>query len=101
MATKTMESAWRRYCKSEVYYLCGENEHCAYGRCSEKKWKAWDYCKGLMEKLEGESMRFIGVGIQIFSCGFTFKNEDGERMFMYITPSYNRHCKISELEDKK
>lgn len=99
MASKIMKEAYGRWCKSNVEYLCGDGSNCAYKRCSEKKWKAWEYCKKLMDDKVGMKMRFIGVNTFTFTCGFVYYREGGDKMFMYITPSSNRECPVRELTD--
>lgn len=98
MTRREMHDVWDRYCRSEVYHLCGDGKNCAYTRCSDKKWKAWDYCQKLMDSKVGIKMRFIGVNTFVFTCGFVYYREDGEKMFVYITPSRDIECPVSELE---
>lgn len=62
----------------------------AYSRASEKKWSAWEYCKGLCYKYGGHGLRVISFNTFIFTAGFEYTDaETGAAMFCYITPSYD------------
>ena len=101
MVTKAMKDIWDRYRKSRIYYLCGDNEECAYKSCSEEKWKAWNECRNLVIKLNGWGVHYIGVSNWFFTMGFRYEREDGVEMFMYITPSKRIECPVSELERRE
>lgn len=95
MATRELRDVWNRYMRSEILYLCGENEHCAYRSCSDRKWKAWNECRNLFVNLNGWRLRYIGVNQQVFTLGFMYE-KDGVRMFMYITPSRRIECRVGQ-----
>ena len=68
----------------------------AYDRCSARKRAAWEYCKDLCEKNNGEGLKVISRNSHIFTAGFVFPNADtGELMFMYISPSYNQAVSLA------
>ena len=61
-----------------------------YGKYSANKAKAFEYCKELMYKMDGERLRIISHNTFIFTAGFRFiDKETGVIRFMFITPSYN------------
>lgn len=60
----------------------------AYGRPSQAKKDAWDYCVGLCKEHNGKNLTVVGKTCDIFTAGFTFE-EDGKRFLCYITPSNN------------
>ena len=96
---KVAQLAFDRWKKSEIEFLCGENKHCAYRRCSDRKWGAYENCIKMMDELRGFRFRFIGINSMKFSCGFVYI-DNGEDKFMYITPSYNRAYSIKELTNE-
>ena len=69
----------------------------AYGRCSAKKREAWEYCKNLCEKYNGEGLRVIGRNAHRFSAGFEYTDsQTGDKMFMYISPNYDQAIRLYE-----
>lgn len=61
-----------------------------YGRYSDKKERAWDYCKDLCRRYSGERLRVLSHNSFIFTAGFRFTDpETGVLRFMFITPSYD------------
>jgi len=67
----------------------------AYGNASNKKYRAWDYCKELCYKFNGHGLKVINKNTFIFTAGFEFEDEKtGVCKFMYITPSYDTAIEI-------
>lgn len=66
-----------------------------YGRFSEAKRKAWEYCKKLCEEKNGSDLRIITANGFQFTAGFEYE-EDGKPMFMYITKASNTECEIEQ-----
>lgn len=61
-----------------------------YGRFSEAKQRAWEYCVNKMREYNGESLRIVSHNVNIFTAGFSFINgETGVLQFYYITPNYD------------
>ncbi len=78
--TKKQECIYNRYLNSTDYEL----RH-VYGRWSDAKENAMDYCKSQMYKRNGNCLRIISHNAMVFTVGFTFTDEDGSEKFMYIT----------------
>lgn len=78
------------YCKSNNYCLA----HC-YGRYSQAKENAMEYCLNMWELFEGSDLRIISHNLMQFTVGFEFVNPiTGVLSFAYITRDYNRCCDI-------
>lgn len=61
-----------------------------YGRYSDKKARAYAYCRNLMLKYDGYDFRIISHNSFMFTCGFMFRDPaTNSLMFAYITPTYN------------
>lgn len=61
-----------------------------YGRYSDKKARAYEYCRNLMLKYNGYNFYIISYNTFMFTCGFMFHDPaTDELMFAYITPTYN------------
>ena len=86
-----MENAYRNYNYSDMYELWD-----AYGRCSQSKRNAWDYCKGLMHKMNGYGLKVISANTFQFTAGFEYE-ENGKKMFMYITKASDTSAEIEEV----
>ena len=78
--TKRFKEIYRRFCKSHNTELIH-----VYDRWSEEKQKAYNYCRELQQKYNGEYFRIIGACTSFFSAGFEYVNKEGKRMFVYIT----------------
>lgn len=66
-----------------------------YGRFSQAKRNAFDYCVDLMNELNGCDLRIISYNSQAFTVGFLFNHpETGRECFAYITKDYNRFCEV-------
>lgn len=88
---RTLDGAYQRYNMSDDMQLRD-----VYGRWSDKKERAYNYCVELMRKYNGYDLRIISSNTFMFTVGFEFPHpETGETMFAYITPDYNR-CAIIE-----
>lgn len=88
--TEALRRAYNSYCMSSYETLSD-----AYGRYSEAKSKAYDYCIDLMKRFNSDDLRIIGHNTYMFSAGFTFDVLDSEtyevkKAFCYITPSYDK-----------
>lgn len=57
-----------------------------YDRYSSAKAKAFDYCKGLCAKKNGNGLRILSANTFVFTAAFTYE-ENGKSYLMYITPS--------------
>lgn len=79
--TKKQNSIYNRYCNSSDYEL----RH-VYGRWSDAKENAMEYCKAQMYKRHGYGLRIVSHNVNVFTVGFKF-DEGNTEMFMYITPS--------------
>ena len=87
---RVAEYAYSAYKCSNKFCL----EQC-YGRYSQAKENAMDYCLNLMEMFEGEGFRIISHNCNVFSVGFEFVNPiTGVLSLAYITRDYNRCCDI-------
>ena len=84
--TKQLRNAYKDYLLSTKTSLFD-----CYERPSKHKWDALDYCKGLCDELNGDSLRIISYNTNVFSVGFIFVNEEGKNVFAYITRDNNRY----------
>ena len=66
-----------------------------YGRFSEAKHKAWEYCKKLCEEKSGSDLRIITANGFQFTAGFEYE-KDGKQMFMYITKASDTECEVEQ-----
>lgn len=88
---RDLGGAYQRYNMSDDMQLRD-----VYGRWSDKKERAYNYCRELMLKYDGNGFRIISANTFMFTVGFEFPHpETGEPMFAYITPDYNR-CAVIE-----
>lgn len=88
--TKQIHDAYKRYRNSSATTL-----YDVYGSYSSAKARAYDYCKELMYKYNGERFRIIGANCMTFSAGFEFIDNDGVACFCWITKDYDRYMKIT------
>ena len=65
--------------------------HDAYGRFSDAKARAWEYCRDKLTEKNGRGLKVISRNTNIFTAGFVFMDyEDNNKVkFYYITPSYD------------
>ena len=61
----------------------------AYGRFSDRKRDAWEYCEKKCSSLAGVNLKVITYNDNVFTAGFEYRDTDDTPMFMYITPSYD------------
>ena len=85
---KQMKGAYERYKRSTDFSL-----YDVYKTHSIYKEQAWRYCEEQCEKKQGHGLKVIGHNCMFFSAGFEYE-EDGKRMFMWITPSYDRTAAV-------
>ena len=61
-----------------------------YGRCSEAKKRAFNYCNRLMQEYNGNDMKILSHNTFVFTAAFLFEDcETGAANIMLITPSRN------------
>ena len=64
-----------------------------YGRYSQAKENAMQYCVDLMHRLDGWGIRILSHNCMMFTVGFCFNDPDtGVLRFAYITRDYDRFC---------
>ena len=73
------------YEKSSIHNL-----YEAYGRFSNKKAEAWEYCEELCKESDGKGLKILGANTSFFSAGFLFTDREGNECLMYITHTNNR-----------
>lgn len=82
---RTAEVKYTQYENSSDYSL-----DCVYGRYSQAKQQAWNYCENLMQRRGGWGLKVVTHNLNIFTAGFMYEDKDtGCEMFMYITPNYD------------
>lgn len=83
--------AYEAYCNSTMYDLSD-----AYGRYSNAKRQAWDYCKKLCEEKNGYGLKIISRNTSQFTAGFEYIFDEAE-WFMYITKTSDTEVKLANL----
>lgn len=78
--TKRLKAVYLRYLNSSATSLRD-----IYNSWSMDKEDAFRYCQNLCFEYDGDRFRVIAGSFQFFSCGFTYRKEDGREMFVYIT----------------
>ena len=92
--TKTLKQAYKNYMQSSNYDL--NNIYKSY---SYEKTRAFDYCKTLKEKYNGNDLKIISGNTFTFSAGFTYHNEqDNKKIFCYITKNNIKFLNLSKVE---
>ena len=86
---KRAREAYEIYKQSEIRTLRE-----AYGSYSKDKDNAMTDCRVLCRELGGSDLKIITYNRYVFTAGFEFTNEEGKKMFMYITPSYNTTIEV-------
>ena len=86
--TKQMKAAYRNYIASDIL-----NIYQAYRKPSSKKANAWEWCKDLCRKYDGESLKVVSYNDNYFTAGFEFE-KDGKRYFCWITADHNRYMEV-------
>lgn len=84
MTNRHIKSAYERYQHSDIYSLYN-----AYGKPSEAKQAAWNYCINLCAKYNGFSLKVVSYNTCIFTAGFLFYQND-KLCYMHITPNYDQ-----------
>lgn len=74
---------WERSNDTELYHV--------YGRYSEAKISAMQYCRDMCSKFDGHFLRILRHNSMIFTVGFIFQ-DDEHTYFAYITRDYDRYC---------
>ena len=64
-----------------------------YGRYSTKKQNAWEYCKALCKKYNGNGLKILSYNGYQFTAGFEFE-ENGKQYLMYISKSEDRQIEL-------
>ena len=90
--TKEMRNYYEQY-KSVPWWQTHLSD--CYGRWSQAKEQAYQYCVDLMESLNGWGLKITGYCTNFFSVGFMYEQE-GKTYFARITASYDRACEIKE-----
>lgn len=85
-AQKAMLDSYNRSSDTELWHV--------YGRCSQAKYNAMDYCKNLMYEKSGYDGRITSYNTFRFSYAFRFI-ENGIEHLMYITHDHNRQFAIA------
>ena len=66
-----------------------------YGRYSQQKANAFEYCKRLQYERHGYGLRVFNGNSFTFSAGFQYRDpETGKLMLMYITKDFDREIAI-------
>lgn len=66
-----------------------------YGRYSDRKFRAYCYCRDIQRKYDGRNGAIVSHNTQMFTYGFYFDTIDEETAevsatyFYYITPTYD------------
>lgn len=79
---------WKKATATELWHV--------YGRFSQAKVNAMEYCKSLMEKHNGYGLRIVSHNLNVFTVGF-LGEIDGKEAFFYITRDYDRFATVDEL----
>lgn len=66
-----------------------------YGRFSQAKEEAYNYCCKQFREFDGERFRIIGANTDTFSVGFVGKIGD-RYAFFYITRDNDRYCYLND-----
>ena len=88
---KNIKNKYNEYKRSDARQLWD-----VYGKFSNEKIKAFDYCVDLCKKYNGVDLKIISYNTFAFSCGFTYTNDDGRKMFVYITKTQDQQTQIDE-----
>lgn len=85
-------NAYERYMRSTAYSL-----YDVYDSFSKSKSDAWEYCRKLCMEKRGGWLKIISANTFQFTAGFEYE-ENGKRMFMYITKTSDTACEIERSE---
>ena len=88
---KQIKEKFNDYKKSNNYTL-----YDIYNTHSHAKAKAFAYCVDLCNQYNGECLKIVSYNQFAFTCGFTYTNGNGEKMFVYITKANDYQTKIEE-----
>ena len=90
--TKTLKQAYKNYMQSGSYDL--NNIYKSY---SYEKARAFDYCKTLKEKYNGDDLKIICGNTFTFSAGVTYE-KDNKKIFCHITKNNIKFLDLSKVE---
>ena len=79
---------------NDWYYSSAKELWQVYDRYSHAKENAMNYCKEMMKKYDGFDLCIISHNSNVFSVGFIFKDDEGKKIFAYITRDYDRFAYI-------
>ena len=68
-----------------------------YKSYSYEKARAFDYCKTLKEKYNGNDLKIISGNTFAFTAGFTFE-QDNKKIFCHITKNNIKFLDLSKVE---
>ncbi len=85
---QTARENYRYYKLSSDYTLWD-----AYTAPSVNKRNAWGYCESLCKEKNGHGLKVVSHNSFVFTAGFEYE-ENGEKKYMHITPSYDMTCTI-------
>lgn len=89
--TKTMRSAAKYYAMCDATSL-----HDCYTRPSESKHHAFERCKAIANRYDGQGIKILSFNTFRFTVGF-YGDINGRKAFFYITPSHDRYIYVDEL----
>ena len=82
---KNGQRIFNRYLNNEGYSLSD-----VYGRCSEEKWSAWEYCLNWCNSMDGRNFHICSHNTFGFSVAWCTVDEDDMLDKVYvITPQSN------------
>lgn len=96
MTNKQVKAAYEKY-KLRLQSYGQRDLDSVYKSCSSRKRAAWQYCVGKCNELNGSRLSVISYSCFFFSAGFTFKDEEGKKYFMFITSSNDT---VMEVDDE-
>lgn len=88
---KQVKEKYNDYKKSNNYNL-----YDIYKTHSHAKARAFAYCRQLCNAYNGECLKIVSHNQNIFTCGFVYTNDNGEKYFVYITKTNDYQTKIED-----
>ena len=88
---KQIKEKYNDYKKSNGFTL-----YDIYRTHSHEKAKAFAYCVALCKQYNGECLKIVSYNQNMFTMGFTYTNDNGEKMFVYITKANDYQTKIED-----
>lgn len=71
-----------------------------YGRYSDAKGRAYNYCMYICNELDGYNFRITSYNTQMFTVAFLFDMPTGETALAVITPTHNYYCVYGNSESE-